>query len=65
MNYNETNKAKVSLVFLFFEAQRSAGCMEIYLKYRHNQLETDLLTYEEMSALCAIVQPKKFQIYRS
>ncbi len=60
MNYNQTNKANASIVILFFEAQKSAGSMEIYLKYRHNQLETDLLTYEEMCALCAIVQPKKF-----
>ncbi len=56
MNYDSKNKANPKIITHFFKALNS-GNIELYFKYRHNQLEVDLLTKQEMKNLIEIVQP--------
>ena len=55
------NKADPKIISLFFTAL-NAGSLSLYLKYRHDQLEVDLLTYQEMKDLLDIVQPEKTKL---
>ncbi len=54
MNYDQQNKANPKTVSLFFKALNS-GNIELYFKYRHSQLEVELLTKQEMKNLIEIV----------